>query len=123
MDYESWGCIIIMTIVSVGLFYILMSAALHPHANFGFYFITVGNLMYISAFLLAIVGVVLYLYTFKRANGGTDDNNGKVMSIFYMFTFIGIILISWLCFNFQLNTKSIIGIFLVIFGLILFAIS
>lgn len=121
MNCGSWACIIIMAVVSVALFYILMSVAMHPNSDFGFWYLTVGNMMYITAFLLAIIGVCLYLYTFQRVKDGQQDHNCQIISIFYLLTLIGIVGISWFCFNYQIEKFPLIGLIIIIIGLLIFA--
>ena len=123
MESGSWVCLIMMAAVSIAIFYVLMSIATHPDPNRGFMFITVGNLMYLTAFLLAIIGVCLYLYSFQRTSNGCEDHNCKIISLFYLLTLIGIVGISWLCFNYELSRYGVFGILLIIIGLLIFASS
>lgn len=123
MDYYGWGCMFLMVFVSVGIFYILMSVATHPNPTIGFYFINVGNLMYISAFLLAILGLIIYVYYYNLCYNSTHQETCKMAAYFYIFTFIGIMLISWASFNYRIDLLSLIGLGFIGIGLIIFAFS
>lgn len=117
----SWGSIILMVFVTIGIFYILMSISTHPNPHVGFYFLTIGNLMYISAFLLAILGLIIYLYSYNICY--TDDHRQtcKLTAFFYILTFIGVIGISWVSFNYHISSLALIGLVLILIGLIVFA--
>jgi hypothetical protein len=119
----SWGSILLMVLVSVGIFYILMSITTHPNPNYGFYFLNIRNLMYISALLLVILGLIIYLYSYNLCFNGDHRQSCKLAAFFYILTFIGVILISWLSFNYHIDGRGLIGLVLIIIGLIIFAFS
>lgn len=122
-NWSKWLCFSLMIIVSVGIFYVLMSINTHPNPNQGWYFLTIGNLMYITVLMLMILGVVIYLYYYRYCCDTSHHSTCKMAALFYIFMFIGVVAISWCFFNYRLCTKSVFGLGLIIVGLIIFGLS
>ena len=123
MEYINWGCVLLLALVSIGVFYLFTSISYHPNPHDGFYVFTNRNLLYFSLFMLFLFGMGIYFYSFKRFSCCSCEENCKIIALFYIFTFIGVIAISWYSFNYRIDQKGLIGLILILIGLIIFTLS